>query len=89
MIYSRHILSSVKYLTNIVDELSELYNYNYKVYNKDVKYIYIRVNFEKNVCREGISLADKDISYNLQKYFNSSVIDFREKTITYSCVSFL
>lgn len=89
MIYSRHILFSVKYLTNIVDELSQLYNYNYKVYNKNVKSIYILVNFEKDICKEGINLAHKDISYNLQQYLMSSCINYDKKTITYSCMSIL
>ncbi len=89
MIYSRHILFSVKYLNNIINELSELYHYNYKVYNKNVNNIHILVIFDKDVNKEYINLAHKDISYNLQSYFKSSCINFDKKTITYTCMSFL
>ena len=45
--------------------------------------------FDKNVNKEYINLAHKDIYYNLQNYFKSSCVNFDSKTITYTCMSFL
>jgi hypothetical protein len=82
-IFSRHLERSIRSITRILNELAELYNFDY----------IIEANYSKISMKVFVNLTDKqyinfihnDIKFNLQYFYSYSCIDYKKNKISYSC----
>jgi hypothetical protein len=87
--FSRHIASTVQYVSRILCTLQEYYLFTFKIDTSQLDHLEILVSFPKNTKSFSIECANDDIRARINCIWKNSATNFEKKTLFYNIRSIM